>query len=243
MTTAIIIIVLLILAAVAVVVWMRAQQAKRREGLQDRFGPEYDRAVDEHGDRKVAEKQLADTAARRDSIEVRPLEPAERDRYSTEWTQVQADFVDSPTSATREADRLVQSVMRDRGYPVDDFETRSQMLAADHPEVVEHYRAAHAVGSRQDPVDTEELRQAFVHYRALFELLLDEGRDRMGDQVGTVPSGERTDAMPAERTDAMPAERTDQADRTIATERPQPVAGETGRDSVDLREDQPHRTT
>ena len=156
MTTAIIVIVLLILAAVAVVVWMRAQQAKRREGLQDRFGPEYDRAVDEHGDRKAAEKQLADTASRRDSIEVRPLEPAERERYGAEWTRVQADFVDSPTAATREADRLVQSVMRDRGYPVDDFDTRSQMLAADHPEVVEHYRAAHAVGSRQDPVDTED---------------------------------------------------------------------------------------
>jgi hypothetical protein len=117
-------------------------------------------------------------------------------------------------------------VMRDRGYPVDDFETRSQMLAADHPEVVEHYRAAHSVGSRQDPVDTEDLRQAFVHYRALFELLLDDGRDRMGG---------RTDAMPGDRTDAMPA------DRTIATD--QPRAEETGRDSVDLREEQPRRTT
>ena len=245
MTTAIIIIVLLILAAVAVAIWMRAQQAKRREGLQDRFGPEYDRAVDEHGDRKAAEKKLADTASRRDSIEVRPLEPAERERYSTEWTRVQADFVDSPTAATREADGLVQSVMRDRGYPVDDFETRSQMLAADHPEVVEHYRAAHAVGSRQDPVDTEELRQAFVHYRALFELLLDDGGQHRSDAT----PAERPDAMPAERSDAMPAERSDAmpADRTIATEQPQPTAedaGRTGRDSVDLREEQqPHRTT
>jgi|GEM_PF-247870 len=253
MTTVIIILVLLILAAVAVAIWMHAQQAKRREGLQDRFGPEYDRAVDEHGDRKAAEKRLADTASRRDSIEVRPLEPAERERYSAEWTQVQADFVDSPTAATRQADRLVQSVMRDRGYPVDDFETRSQMLAADHPEVVEHYRAAHAVGSRQDPVDTEELRQAFVHYRALFELLLDEGRDRMGDRTGTVTDTRSTDGMPADRTDGMPADRTDgmpadrtdgmPADRTIATERPQPTAEGTGHDSVDVREDQPHRTT
>jgi type II secretory pathway pseudopilin PulG len=245
MTTAIVvIIVLLVLAAVAVAVWMRAQQAKRREGLQDRFGPEYDRAVDEHGDRKAAEKQLADTASRRDSIEVRPLQPAERERYAAEWTRVQADFVDSPTAATREADRLVQSVMRDRGYPVDDFDTRSQMLAADHPEVVEHYRAAHSVGSRQDPVDTEDLRQAFVHYRALFELLLDDGRDRMGDRTDTMPA-ERTDALPADRTDAMPADRTDAmpADRTIATDRPQPRAEETGRDSVDLREEQPRRTT
>jgi hypothetical protein len=232
MTTAIIIIVLLLLAGAAVAVWMRTREAKRREGLQDRFGPEYDRAVEEHGDRKTAERQLADTASRRDSIDVRPLEPAERDRYSAQWTQVQADFVDSPTSATREADRLVQSVMRDRGYPVDDFETRSQMLAADHPEVVEHYRAAHSVGSRQDPVDTEELRQAFVHYRALFELLLDEGRDRIGGDTGTVPTADRTDAMPADRTDAMPADRTDAmpADRTQDR-------------TTDLREEQPHRTT
>ena len=229
MTTAIIVIVLLILAALAVAVWMRAQQAKRRESLQDRFGPEYDRAVDQHGDRKAAEKQLADTASRRDSIEVRPLEPAERERYTTEWTQVQADFVDSPTAATREADRLVQSVMRDRGYPVDDFETRSQMLAADHPEVVEHYRAAHAVGSRQDPVETEELRQAFVHYRALFDLLLDEGRDRMGDRTADVADTRSGDDRSAER--------------TIATERTQPRADGTGRDSVDVREEQPHRTT
>jgi hypothetical protein len=242
MTTAIIVIVLLVLAAVAVAVWMRAQQAKRREGLQDRFGPEYDRAVDEHGDRKAAEKQLADTASRRDSIEVRPLEPAERERYAAEWTRVQADFVDSPTAATREADRLVQSVMRDRGYPVDDFDTRSQMLAADHPEVVEHYRAAHSVGSRQDPVDTEDLRQAFVHYRALFELLLDDGADRRDE--GMV-ADRRDEGMVADRRDAMPADRTDgmPADRTIAPDRPQPTADDTGRDSVDLREEQPRRTT
>jgi hypothetical protein len=226
------------LIVLGVVVW-QMQTRKRTAELQDRFGPEYDRAVDQHGDRKTAEKQLADTASRRDSIEVRPLQPAERERYSAEWTQVQADFVDSPTAATREADRLVQSVMRDRGYPVDDFETRSQMLAADHPEVVEHYRAAHAVGSRQDPVDTEELRQAFVHYRALFELLLDEGRDRMGDHTGTVPTPDRTDAMPADRTGAMPADRTDAmpADRTDA------VPADRTDESVDLRHDQPHRTT
>ena len=221
MTTAIIIIVLLLLAGAAVAVWMRTREAKRREGLQDRFGPEYDRAVEEHGDRKTAERQLAETASRRDSIEVRPLDPAERDRYSAQWTQVQADFVDSPTSATRDADRLVQSVMRDRGYPVDDFETRSQMLSADHPEVVEHYRAAHAVGSRQDPVDTEELRQAFVHYRALFELLLDEGRDRIGGDAGTVPAADRAEAPATQGTEAPATERTE---------------------AVDLREQQPRTT-
>jgi hypothetical protein len=271
MTTAIIVIVLLLVAAAAAFLWMRSREAKRREGLQNRFGPEYDRAVEQHGDRKAAERQLADTADRRDSIEVRQLAPAERSRYITEWTQVQADFVDSPPSATRDADRLVQSVMRDRGYPVDDFETRSQMLAADHPDVVEHYRAAHAVGSRQEAVDTEELRQAFVHYRALFVLLLDDGREQTEQDAGAVPAAERTettsavdstdrtDPMLADRTDDMTADRTDRTDgmTTAPTDRTDAMpadrsdgmttapADRTDRDDVDLRtpEDQPHRTT
>jgi hypothetical protein len=124
MTTAIIIIVvLLILAVIAAALMMRTRQQKRREGLQERFGPEYDRAVETHGDRKAAEKRLADAADRRDKVEIRALDPGERERYSRQWTDVQAAFVDEPGAATRDADRLVQSVMRDRGYPVDDFAT------------------------------------------------------------------------------------------------------------------------
>jgi hypothetical protein len=175
-TTIVLLVVLLVLALLAVALIMKARRAKRRLELQERFGQEYERAVEAHGGRRAAEKHLADAAYRRDTVEVRELEPAERERYAGEWTAVQAAFVDAPAAATRDADRLVQSVMRDRGYPVDDFETRADMVAADHPEVVEHYRAAHAVGSRSGAADTEELRQAFVHYRALFEVLLDEGR-------------------------------------------------------------------
>ena len=181
MTTAVIVIVLLILAAAAVVVMMRARQAKRSEGLQERFGPEYDRAVESHGDRKSAEKRLADAADRRDQVEIRALEPAERERYSQQWTGVQAAFVDEPGTATRDADRLVQDVMRDRGYPVDDFATRAEMLATDHPEVVEHYRAAHDISGRATAgeASTEDLRQAMVHFRALFVELL--GTDETTD--------------------------------------------------------------
>jgi type II secretory pathway pseudopilin PulG len=198
MTTAIVVIVILVLLALAAVALMaRARRTRRREGLQERFGPEYDRAIEAHGDRKAAEKRLADTADRRDKIDVRALEPAERERYAREWTDVQGAFVDQPGPATRDADRLVQAVMRDRGYPVDDFATRAEMLATDHPQVVEHYRAAHAVGSRTEGADTESLRQAFVHYRALFELLLEDGH-------GTRPTGD---------------------------------------EPVDLRDQQPHRTT
>ena len=178
--TVVVIVVLVLLALAVLLMVMRARSAKRREHLQERFGPEYDRAVEAHGDRKAAEKRLAVAADRRDAVEIRPLDPAERRRYADRWSLVQAAFVDAPAPATRDADRLVQAVMRDRGYPVDDFATRAEMLAADHPEVVEHYRAAHAVGSREDTdaaADTEDLRQAFVHYRALFELLLTDGGD------------------------------------------------------------------
>jgi len=248
MTTAIIVIVLLILAAAAAVVWMRARQAKRSEGLQQRFGPEYDRAVEAHGDQKAAEKRLAEAAARRDRVEIRTLEPAERERYAQQWTGVQADFVDEPGTATRDADRLVQSVMRDRGYPVDDFATRAEMLATDHPEVVEHYRAAHAVGSQHESADTESLRQAFVHYRALFDLLLhdgsspagdgmsrNEGTDRMtgGERMDTVGTGEGRPMSPAEG-----MARTGDTDRTVDSDRTRVAEPE----SVDLR-DQPSRRT
>ncbi len=176
---------------------MRARQAKRRENLQERFGPEYDRKVEEHGDRRAAERRLADAAYRRDTADVRALEPAERERYAAQWTGVQSAFVDEPAAATRDADRLVQAVMRDRGYPVDDFDTRADMLAADHPEVVQHYRAAHGVGSSSDTADTESLRVAFVHYRELFAVLLDDGSGSPRDDGAP----DTVDVRPAERTE------------------------------------------
>jgi hypothetical protein len=196
-TGIVLLVVLVVLALAAAALVARARRAKQREHLQDRFGPEYERAVEEHGDRRAAEKHLADTAHRRDTLDIRALEPAERRRYVEQWIDVQAAFVDRPAGATRDADRLVQAVMRDRGYPVDDFETRADMVAADHPEVVTHYRAGHAVASRDEAAGTEELRQAFVHYRALFEVLLEEGRDpgRPADR------SDQVDLRAAERTE------------------------------------------
>ena len=173
-TVILIAIVLLVLIA-AVVLISRWNKRPDREELRDRFGPEYDRAVDEHGGEKAADKRLADVAKRRDTLEIRDLEPAERDQHAQQWAGVQTAFVNDPAAATRDADRLVGSVMRDRGYPVDDFETKADMLAAEDPQVTEHYRAAHAVGVRSAEASTEELRQAFVHYRALFEVLLEPG--------------------------------------------------------------------
>lgn len=175
-TGAVILLVLVVLAIVAVAMIMSAKRRRRTEDLQGRFGPEYDRAVDAHGDQKSAESHLADVAERRDELDVRDLSEAESEAYGRQWTAVQATFVDDPAGAVGDADRLVGEVMRERGYPVDDFDTKSDMVAADHPEIAEHYRRAHAVGSRVDDHGTEDQRQAFVHYRALFDELLSGGR-------------------------------------------------------------------
>jgi hypothetical protein len=161
-----------VLAAVA---WAAMSTARRRS-LRDRFGPEYDRAVSDAPTRREAEAELRERERRRDELEIRPLSAADRGRYLREWERVQADFVDDPGGAVAEADALIQRVMRDRGYPVDDFEQRAADLSVDHAEVVEHYRTGHAVARRhaREEADTEELRQALVHYRALFDALLAE---------------------------------------------------------------------
>jgi hypothetical protein len=170
----------IVIAVVAVVVLgliaYFAMANRRTHRLQEEFGPEYDRLLDEQDDRRVVESELEARRARREELDIRPLEPAARQRYSTQWKDVQARFVDEPPAALEQADALVLMVMRDRGYPMDDFEQRAADISVDHPEVVENYRAAHAVhdraGSKQ--TTTEDLRRAFVHYRALFAELLDE---------------------------------------------------------------------
>jgi hypothetical protein len=174
--------VIVLLVAVAGLV-LSTRRRRRSEALQGRFGPEYDRAVDQHGDRRTAESHLAAVSERRDALEIRDLSPADRDSFNEQWIAAQTLFVDDPGGAVRNADRLVADVMRKRGYPVDDFETKVDMVAADHPDVVEHYRAAHRLARQQPDTTTddrtEDQRQAFVHYRALFaELLGTGGQDR-----------------------------------------------------------------
>jgi len=162
-----------VVIAVALVVW-RGLQARRTRTLQDRFGPEYDRTVERTDDRREAEADLAARAKRRDELDIRPLPAAARERYLDEWQHVQARFVDDPRGAVEEADALIQSVMRDRGYPVDDFEQRAADVSVDHPNVVESYRAGHRLAGG----GTEDRRQAMVHYRTLFDELVDEVADR-----------------------------------------------------------------
>jgi hypothetical protein len=148
---------------------------RRSEELKHRFGPEYDRTVHQTGDPKAAEKQLAARARHRDKLDIVALSPVARNDFEMRWAHVQTEFVDDPARAVDTADRLVTDVMRQRGYPVDDFDRRAADISVDHPHIVDDYRAAHAIHSAQQrgEVDTERQREAFTHYRALFERLLD----------------------------------------------------------------------
>jgi len=169
---------ILIVLALLVVLALFAGRRRRSRKLREQFGPEYDRTVAEAGDRKEAESRLQERTARRQRLDVVPLDPADRDRYVEAWRQTQARFVDEPAEATREADRLITAVMRQRGYPIDDFEQRAADISVDHPQVVDDYRAAQAIASANErsEASTEDLRQALVHYRSLFEELLEVDR-------------------------------------------------------------------
>jgi cytoskeletal protein RodZ len=166
-----------ILVAVVIVVLLAVLLAQRRrtQRLQQQFGPEYQRTVARAGDQRTAESDLAAREQRRRELDIVALEPAARARYLEAWRATQGKFVDDPAAATREADVLVARVMRDRGYPVDDFDQQAADVSVDHPQVAENYRAAHAVfqANEQGLASTDDLRQAFVHYRSLFAQLLD----------------------------------------------------------------------
>jgi hypothetical protein len=169
--------VLIVIVAVIVVAIATGLVMSRRrtDRLQGRFGPEYDRTVEDADGRRAAERDLTEREKRRAELDIRPLAPGARDRYAEEWRVVQQHFVDDPNGAIRDADVLVTRVMSDRGYPTDDFEQRAADVSVDHPAVVGHYREAHDISLRNDRGDasTEHLRQAMVHYRALFEDLLE----------------------------------------------------------------------
>jgi hypothetical protein len=167
----------IVIAAAAVVlillaVGLLAARKRRTSQLREGFGPEYDRTVEDMGSRRKAESDLADREKRREELDIRPLAPGSRDRFADRWRNVQERFVDDPGSALREAHILVVEVMRERGYPTEDFEQRAADVSVDHPDVVQNYRAAHEISERSD-ADTEEQRQGLVHYRALFDELLE----------------------------------------------------------------------
>lgn len=175
-----IVIALIVLVVVVLVgVWMWIAARRRSERLQDRFGPEYERVVETSGDRRRAESELAAREKRRSRLDIRPVDPEARDEFARQWRDTQARFVDEPGAAVQDADGLVAEVMRTRGYPVEDFSQREADISVDHAGVVDNYRAAHGItlAYRQGQASTEDLRQAMVHYRALFEELLEAGPD------------------------------------------------------------------
>jgi hypothetical protein len=173
-TNTLILAVVAIVAVGAIVAWM-VMQRQRTQRLRQRFGPEYTRAVDEFGGRTKAEAELANRERRVARLNITSLAPADAARFSQAWNTLQSRFIDNPKGVVAEADRLVRELMVKRGYPMGDFERRAADISVDHPDVVTTYRAAQAIAVRDErgEADTEELRKAVVHYRTLFDELLE----------------------------------------------------------------------
>src|SRR3954453_20677108 len=218
----IVVLVVVVLAAVAVM------RRRRTENLRGRFGPEYDRAVEASDDRRNAEQNLLDRAHRRDQLDIQPLPEAARARYSEQWRGIQERFIDDPAGSVGAAHTLLDQVMAERGYPTHDFEEQADLVSVDHPRVVENYRAAYAVNQRQrdGQATTEDLRDALVRYRSLFEELLHPGdgaqtaadgtADGRTDTAGPVDS--RVDDDPRVDTDARTDPRGDMTDQGRLTD-------------------------
>jgi hypothetical protein len=181
---------LLAIAAVVVValalvaVWV--MQRRRRERLERRFGPEYERAIHQHDDPRAAVRELEARERRVAGLDIKPLAPDAAASFTAAWRTVQTRFVDDPRGAVTDADRLVGEVMRARGYPMGDFEQRAADISVDHPQVVANYRAARGIAERhaRGEAGTEDLRQALVHYRALFADLLEIREEPMRRAAG-----------------------------------------------------------
>lgn len=170
LTVTVIVIAALVIVAAAII-YIRKERTRR---LRNQFGPEYDRAIRSLGDRRKAEEELLGREKRIRNFHIRDLDSEEVYRFSAAWRDVQAQFVDAPKQAVAQADRLIHDVMNTRGYPMSDFERSAADISLDHPRVVQNYRAAHDLAERDaaGKATTEDLRQAMVHYRALFEDLL-----------------------------------------------------------------------
>ena len=164
-----------VILVIAVLAWLYVRKRRSTTAdLRQKFGPEYERAVLKHGSEREAQSKLEDREKRVEKLNIRDLDPTEHERFSKRWEAVQSRFVDSPKGAVAEADDLVSSVMKARGYPVSDFDQRAADISVDHPRVMENYRSAHEIALRvgKDQATTEDLRTAMIHYRSLFEELV-----------------------------------------------------------------------
>ena len=177
-TVLVLIIVVVVLGVAVATLAVMVSRRNRSARLQKHFGTEYERTISDTGDRKQGEAELRGRQQRRSELDIRELRPEERNRFQESWNSVQREFVDDPTRAMNDADKLVVELMRARGYPVEDFDRRADDISVDHPDVVRHYREARSVrdDSAGGSVDTELQRRALTSYRSLIEALL--GRDR-----------------------------------------------------------------
>lgn len=241
----IVIVVVVVLGLAATVV---ARQ-RRTASLRQRFGPEYDRTVQAAQDRRAAEAELANRQAQRAQLDIKPLPADARIRFADEWRSVQELFVDQPASAVTAADGLVYRVMEARGYPMGNFAAQADLISVDHPDLVENYRAAHGIHERAQTqqISTEDLREALLRYRSLFdELLAPDGAT--GSTSASTPAGTGAQAAPATQAPGTTAPGTP-AQETTATPAPgTQAAGGSGRvepgateaDNTDLAaQDQP----
>jgi hypothetical protein len=181
----------LVILLAAIVALFVTQRQKRSQRLQRRFGPEYGRAIDEAGSRTKAEAELEARERRVGQLTIIPLSPGDAARFTQAWTAMQGRFIDNPKGVVAEADRLVRELMMKRGYPMGDFERRAADISVDHPVVVDNYRAAQAIAVRdaRGEADTEELRKAVVHYRTLFDELLEtEARTQEVQPASHIPA-------------------------------------------------------
>lgn len=176
---------------VVLVVWLVVRRRRRTALLRERFGPEYERTVEEAG-RGSGEADLEERLERYEQLDLRSLPPESRRRYVERWASIQAEFVDRPTEAVREAERLSREAMAERGYPAEDLEERVGAISVDFPHLAERYRRAHGLplDPEQDPLPTEELRQVLLDYRLLLEELLEVGNERERTESPAAPEAE-----------------------------------------------------
>lgn len=205
--TAVIVVIVVVVVLLLAGGGLALARRRRSQQLEEQFGPEYDRAVERSGSKSEAEKELADRRKRHAELDLRPLDPQTRERFRGDWKQIQGEFVDDPGGAVEKADSLITTIMRERGYPVEDFDRRADDISVEHPKVVENYREARRVrdASRNGSAGTEDLRGAVTSYRSLVDALLDErttddhdgahdgGRGRDGHDDGARGEGRHRD--------------------------------------------------
>lgn len=177
--------IIIVIVAIILIAAFLIMRKRRSEQLKQHFGPEYDRVLQQHGDARHAEAVLADREKRVEKFTIRPLSSADRERYAQEWAAVQRRFVDDPSIAVTEADKLVTTVMAGRGYPMGDFEQRAADISVNYPGVVQNYRSARDIVLRhgKGQSSTEDLRQAMVYYRSLFDELLESTKT---EKIGVI---------------------------------------------------------